>query len=239
MIIPLIVLLLLIFAVMIIIFQKIMKQNVVLATRHLDELSLDYAKKDKEINLRLQEAKQKCQELINQAGEEAQNIKAQMVKEAEDQRDKILAEARTQSEEMIQQADKSRQLLLAEINARINKEATDKACELIENTLPERFKQEVHLHWVEELISGDFNALERLRIPKDVREIKIVSAFGLNEGQRRALYKKLKEVLNCDALPKEEVDPKLVAGIIIHIGSLVLDGSLKNKIQEKTKHIQE
>jgi len=31
------------------------------------------------------------------------------------------------------------------------------------------------------------------------------------------------------------VDPKVVAGIVITIGSLVLDGSFKNKIQEKAR----
>lgn len=236
-IIPLIVLLIIIFAVVIIIFQRIMKQNVVLATRHIDELSQDYTKKEKEIDSQLEETKQKCKEMIDQARQEAQNIEGQVIKEAQTERDRILAQARTQSEEIIQQADKSRQLLLSEINGRINKEATDKACELIQDTIPDRFKQEVHLHWVEELISSDLNELERLRIPKDTQEIRIVSAFGLSEGQRKVLCKKLKDVLGYDVMPKEEVNPKLVAGIIIHIGSLVLDGSLKNKIQERTKNI--
>jgi F0F1-type ATP synthase delta subunit len=236
-IIPLIALLVIVFTVVIIIFQRIMKQNVVLATRHIDELSQDYTKKDKEIDSRLEETKQKCKEMIDQARQEAQNIKEQVIKEAQTERDKILAQARTHSEEMIEQADKSRQLLLSEISERINKEATDKACELIQNALPDRFKQEAHLHWVEELISSDFNELERLRIPKDIREMKIVSAFALSEGQRKILSKKLKDVLGHDIVPKEEVDPKLVAGIIIHIGSLVLDGSLKNKIQERAKNI--
>ncbi|MCX5703498.1 MAG: F0F1 ATP synthase subunit delta [Candidatus Omnitrophica bacterium] len=225
------------FAIMIAVFKKIMNQNVVIATRHIDELSRDYIKKEEKIDSQLKEAKQESQRMIDQARQEAGDIRAQMIKEAEIQRDKILVQARAQSEEMIQQADKSRQLLLSEINERVNREAIDKACGLIQDTLPDRFKQEVHLQWVQELISGDFNELERLHIPKDTREIRIVSAFSLSESQSKALCKKLKDVLGLDLAPKEEVDPKLVAGIIIHIGSLVLDGSLKNKIQEKARNM--
>jgi len=49
------------------------------------------------------------------------------------------------------------------------------------------------------------------------------------------LSKKLKSLLSTDIPIKEEVDPRIVAGMVIHIGSLVLDGSLKNKIQEKAR----
>jgi F0F1-type ATP synthase delta subunit len=77
-----------------------------------------------------------------------------------------------------------------------------------------------------------------LHIPKDAREIKIVSAFELSDTQRKTLHKKLKEVLGNEVSPKEEIEPRLVAGIIIYIGSLVLDGSLRNKVQEQSKKVQ-
>jgi F-type H+-transporting ATPase subunit delta len=93
----------------------------------------------------------------------------------------------------------------------------------------------VHAHWVEELIEEGFNQLEHLRMPEDLREVKITSAFPLTEGQRKSLVKKLKEVLVKDITLKEEVEPKIVSGFIITIGSLVLDGSLKNKIQERAR----
>jgi len=106
---------------------------------------------------------------------------------------------------------------------------------LLQETLPQAFKQEVHLHWVEELIEGGFVQLERLRFPEDIREIKVTSAFSITEEQRKNLSKKLKDVLGYELILKEEIDPKIVAGLIITIGSLVLDGSLRNKIRERTK----
>jgi F-type H+-transporting ATPase subunit b len=224
-----------IFPAMLIMFRKIITKNVVLATQHIDELSQDMSKKEQQLNKQLEESKQKSQEIINKAQEEAEKLKNQIIKDTEAERDKILTQARSKSEEIIQQADKSRQQLLAEINERIEKEAINKACELIQYTLPDVFKQDVHAHWVKELIEGGFAHLERLRIPTDIKEAKVVSAFSLQPEQRKALDKKLTEALGRDISLKEEIDSKLVAGLVIFIGSLVLDGSLKNKIQERAK----
>ena len=106
---------------------------------------------------------------------------------------------------------------------------------LIEETLPEQFKQDAHAHWVEDLIKSGFSELERLHIPPDMQEARIISAFALNEEQKRGINKRLKDALGREIAVKEEVDPKVVAGLIITMGSLVLDGSLKNRIRQKAR----
>ena len=181
--------------------------------------------------------RQKAEEIIRKAQEEAAQAKAQLMKDAEAQKAKLLQETHTQAEELMQQADKSRQLLLDDIKDRIAREAVDKACELIHDTLPEQFKLKVHEHWIEELMDSGLEQLERLKIPEDVKEVKITAAFALEENQRKNLTRKLKDALNKDITLKEEIDPRVVAGFIIHIGSLVLDGSLKNKIQERARNV--
>ena len=224
-----------IFVGLIVVLRRIMTKNVTDATRHLEELNHDYTKKEQEINRQLQEAQKKSQNILKEAQEEAEKLKAQIIKESESERDKILNQARAQSDTVIQQAEKSRQALISELEERIEREAVNKACELMQATLPEQFKQDAHLHWVEELLENGFSQLEHLQFPQGIQEIKITSAFPLTEGQRKNLSKKLKNVLGYEVVLKEEVEPKVVAGLIITIGSLVLDGSLKNKIQEKTK----
>lgn len=224
-----------IFTGLIIMFRRIMTKNVASATEHLEELNQSYTQKEMELNKRLDEAKQKSQELLTQAQEEAQNLKAQTIKDVEIEREKIISEARRQNDEIIAQAEKSRQALIAELEERIARDAIDKACQLIQDALPEQFKQDVHTHWLEELIKDRFQELERLRLPEDIQEIKITSAFALNEEERRALLKRVKSILGRDVTLKEEVDPRVVAGVIITIGSLILDGTLKNRIQEQAK----
>ncbi|MCQ9205870.1 MAG: F0F1 ATP synthase subunit delta [Omnitrophica bacterium] len=228
-----------IFAVLIFILRKILTKNVISATTHLEELNQDYSQKEKEINRRLEESKQKSAELLAVAEKEIQAQKIQIIKDAQDERDRILNEARTQSEEVLQKAEKSRQLLISELDKRIAQEAINRACELVQDNLPQEVKEDVHLRWVQELIESGFTQIDRLHIPKDLKEVKISSAFALNPQQKKDLAKKLKELLKHEVTLKEQVNPKIVAGIIVSIGSLVLDGSFRNKIKLKAKEMDD
>ena len=223
------------FIAMVVMFRKIMTQNIDSATHHIDELNQDYTKKDEDINRRWEEVKHKAEEIIRQAQEEAEKAKAELIKAGETEKEQILKQARAKSEEMVQQADKSCQAMLSEIEARIAKEAMNKAVGLIHDVLPDKFKQSVHNEWVDGLIANGFNHLKNISIPDHVSEVLIVAAFPLTATQRQGLVQKLSSVLNRPLTLKEEVDPKLVAGLIITIASLVFDGTLKNKIMEKAR----
>jgi len=234
-IVSLITLLLVIFFVMVFFFRKIMSQNVVLATKHLEELSQDYAERERQINQQMEEANDKAQEIVSGAQAEAEKIKADSIKHAEEERDSIIQQARNQAQEMIQQADKSCGNLISEMEDRISKEAIKRACDLTHDLLPEEFRMMVHGKWIEDLIEKGFSQAERLRIPEGVEEVKVVSAFALNDEQRKKIAKKLKDAFGRELAIKEEVDPKIVAGLVINIGNLVLDSSLKNKIRGKIR----
>jgi F0F1-type ATP synthase delta subunit len=144
-------------------------------------------------------------------------------------------EARAKAAEVMKQAEKSRDQFLAEMDERVTKESIVRTCELIQDTLPEEFKKLVHSQWVSELTKSGFDKLAKLNLPEDIKEVKISTAFELSEPERVPLHKKIREIVGKDAAITEEVTPKVVAGIVIAIGSLVLDGSLKNKIQEKAR----
>lgn len=236
--ISLILFLIIVSAALAFIFRNIMQKNVVLATKHLDELNQDYTQREDELNRKTNELNQKAQEIIAKAEAEAQGLRVQIIKEAERERDTIISGARTQGSELIQQAEKSRQALIAELEERIAKEAIKRACELIQLTLPDEFKRDVHCRWVEELMSREAAKIERLKVPSDIKEIRLSTAFSLSEQQRKKISERLKELLHRDVMLKEEVDAQLVAGLIITIGSLVLDGSLRNRVEEKAKTIQ-
>jgi len=224
-----------IFAGLIFTLRKIMTQNVISATKHIDELNQDYLKKEDEISRRLEETKQKSEQIVRQAQEESDKLKDKIIKEAEAEKEQILRQARIKSEEMVQQAEKSCYALLSDMQNRVAKETVNKAVGLIHDVLPEKFKQIVHAEWVDELIDKGFSQLHNISIPSDSSEIRVVSAFPFTDDQRKRVLDKLTSILRRQITLKEEIDPKLVAGIVITVASLVFDGSLKNKIMEKTR----
>ena len=192
-IISLVLLQIIIFIGLIVMFRKILSKNVVLATRHLEELNMEYSKKDMEVSKRLNEAKQKYEEILAKARKEAEEEKATILKEAGVEQEKIINDARSQGEAIIQQADKSRRLLISEIEERIHKEAVNKACELIQLTLPEKFKKGVHLQWTDELAEESLSQMQQLQVPKNIKEVKVTSAFPLSDTQRKNIQKKVQK----------------------------------------------
>jgi len=226
---------LLVFAALVVVLKRVLTKNIVSATGHLDELNQDYLKKEEDLKRRIEEAAQKSDEMIRKAEEEAGTIRKKSAEAARAESENMILQARAKGDEIMKQAEKSRQTLLEEMGQRITVGAIDKATELIQNTLPQKLREDAHAEWVADLMEEGLAQLKNVRLEQDVREIKVVSAFPLGDELYKALSKKLRSILGTDLPIKEEVDPQIVAGLVIHIGSLVLDGSLKNKIQEKAR----
>lgn len=220
---------------LVVFFKRIFTKNVATATMHLDDMNQEYEKKEREVTRRLEEAQQKAEDIMHKALAEAEKEKVKIIKEAEDARENLLKQARSQSGGIVEHAEKSRKLILSEIDKRIKKEAIAKACDLIQHTLPEEFKMDVHSRWVSDLIGGGFQGLENIKVAEGVSQLKVTSAFPLSEAEKSIISEKFKTLLGRDIDLKEEINPQIVAGIIIAIGSMVMDGSFKNKIREQAQ----
>ena len=60
----------------------------------------------------------------------------------------------------------------------------------------------------------------------------IVSAFPLTDKQKEDLKQKLKKKIGADIALKAEVNNALIGGFVVTIGSVVIDASMKYKIQK-------
>ena len=73
----------------------------------------------------------------------------------------------------------------------------------------------------EELVAEDQN----------VAEVEVVSATGLDERQRERLAGALRKRLRRDVRLHCTVDPGLIGGAVVRSGDLLIDGSLKGKLE--------
>jgi len=227
-----ILLIVIVFIVMVFVFRNILNRNVISATTHLEELSGEYAEREKKIKKQLEDTQRQCQELSVNAKKDAEKQREDILKQVAEEKKKILQEAQQKSDELIQQADRTRQSLIDEMDHKIEERAIKRAVELVQQALPEAMRRQIHIGWVQELISGSSEQLERLQVPDEVSEARIVTAFSLTGPQQKALGQRIKEKLGRAIQLKEEVDPAVLAGLVVNIGSLVLDGSLRFMIQE-------
>ncbi|MFA5099644.1 MAG: F0F1 ATP synthase subunit delta [Candidatus Omnitrophota bacterium] len=231
--------LVILFIIMISFMSKVMKSQVTSATSHLDELAGEYTKKETEVRKQLDDVKRQSQEILSNAQKEVQAQKEALVKEMSEEKAKILAEAHQNADEVIKQADNARLALLAEMNNKIDEKAVVKAVELLSASIPENIRRDLQQVWFEALLNSSYENMDRLNIPAGLNEVKVVSAFALEDSQRRRLKDKLQDKLGFEITLSEEVDQGIIAGLVVSIGSLFLDGSLKFKIEEVARGQQQ
>jgi F0F1-type ATP synthase membrane subunit b/b' len=219
------------FVGMVVFLKKFFDREATMHTAHLDTLISENTAKEEEIKKQYEDAKRQSQEIIANAQKDAATQKENILKAVAEEKSKIIAEAQAKADEVIKQADNARLALLSELELKISEGATLRAQELLQSVLPEDFRKEVHDRWVNDVIANGFSELDRLRVPEGLSEVKVVSAFSLSEKERALLKSKLKDKLGIEVSLEEVMDPSLICGLVVNIGSLILDGSLKFKIQ--------
>jgi F-type H+-transporting ATPase subunit delta len=63
-------------------------------------------------------------------------------------------------------------------------------------------------------------------------DVKVISAFELDESVSHALAEKLKKVLDSDVSLDTEIDTSLIGGVTIRAGDIVIDGSIKGRLNK-------
>ncbi len=233
---PFLVLQIVIFIGLVAVLRRILGRNLTDATAHLQSLNAEYMRRQEELKQRLEEAEQQYRTQMTQAKVEAEHLVARSREEAESSRVRLVKEAQAESERIVQQGLESRDALRREIEQSMEARAIERACELIEEALPSQLRQDIQSHWLEELLSNGFAQLNLVETEESIHEARVVSAFPLTSEQRHALGKRLKEKLGRDVTLTEATDGRLVAGLMITLGSLVLDGSLKSKVRKAARH---
>jgi F0F1-type ATP synthase membrane subunit b/b' len=221
-----------IFAAFIFALRHILTKNITSATSHLDDLSADFIRREDEIKQRLAEAQKIHEDALSKARTEIEQLRLEADRQIKEERDRILLAAQNESEQVIVKAQKTREMMVNELRREIEAGMMAKIQSMMAQVLPPRAQRELHKIWMEDLLATDLLPLQQMRISEDVREAKLKSAFAMTEGDKKAFKNKFRELLGRDFIFHEEVDAALVAGVLITVGDIILDGTLVNKIEQ-------
>ena len=235
---PFLILQLALFVAMVAGLRRLISRNLTSASAHLQGLNAEYAKRHEELKQRAGEAESQYTEQMDRAKAEAEQFVVQARQEAESSKAQVLEEARLESERIVQQGLETRDALRKEIEQIMERRAVERACELIQEVLPGHFRRDLQSQWLTELLQNGLTQLDAVRTEEDVQEVKVVSAFPLNEEQRQFLRERLNKKFGRQIPLTEATDAQLVAGLVLTLGSVVLDGSLASKLTQAVRHAQ-
>lgn len=185
----------------------------------IDVHEKDFAKKKREAEIEL-EAKRKTSE------KELNEMKESIVTNAKKEGEKIMAQAKKNEE-------KFRQQLAQDMEGK----AVDYAGRIFQMVVSEQVTPEVNKKLIGELLDA-LSEVDAGTITIDGGASEFKSSHPMDEEQKRRLEGLLKEKFDADIKVEETVDPTILGGLILKLGSLEIDGSLRNRYQEAVSEVK-
>jgi F-type H+-transporting ATPase subunit delta len=71
------------------------------------------------------------------------------------------------------------------------------------------------------------------------RRVEIVSAQALDTAAVERVRDRIRVAFNCEPIIEQQVDPKLIGGLVIRVGNNVYDGSLRSRLNQLAKRMQQ
>lgn len=231
MLIQFIILQVLVFGLIIFFIKRILSKDTMTAETRLNQVYEELLEKQKQVTQKIEEAEK---EYVAKK-EEATALVAKMKKEAQAElstkEDTVIKEAKAQADEMVQKARASAE----DLRKRLQKEESAKVIEycssLIQQALTPTTIAAIHRQMVQEFISrGD--SLDFSTVSTDVMEVNIKTASALLPEEKEAIDKLINSKLNREIKSQEVEDTKLIAGVALEFGTLILDGCLASAIND-------
>ena len=115
-----IIVLVIIFGGLVYALRQVLTKNISHATTHLDALNADFVRREEEIRKKQEEADRYHKEVVDKAQADADRLRSQMAEQVEIEKEKLLAEARAQGETIIEKAEKTKDVISADLRRTVN-----------------------------------------------------------------------------------------------------------------------
>jgi F0F1-type ATP synthase delta subunit len=101
----------------------------------------------------------------------------------------------------------------------------------------DRMSKQLHRQFMDELLDA-LGDIEGASITVDGEQAEFTSGQVLEQDQKERFQGLLKDKFGVDVEVKEKVDHELLAGMVFKLGSLEIDGSLRNRYHEAAEDVR-
>jgi F0F1-type ATP synthase membrane subunit b/b' len=226
----------LILGLVIVVIKRLLLNDTMRAVKRIQAVEAEVRKKEEGIRREIKEHEKAFARQKLEAEEQLQRHKAQTEKELTRMRDQMLTDARKESDRILEQAHKGEEKLRQKIALEMETKAVDYAGQVFKLVFGERVDAEVNKQFNEELL----DALEEIdgdSITIDTAEGEVKTSQAMDVEQKRRLEGLLSEKFGHDIQLVERVDADLLSGLVLTLGSLEIDGSLRSRFDEAVQEL--
>jgi len=225
------------FAILVfLLWQFLYKQNSA-AVERLQQLYQENLKREEDLKNAQEAADQELKEKIAQHNEEIKNLKAAGEVDVQKMHEEILARAKEEADKIVAEAEASKERIKASLVSEMEEKALVLASDIIGHIFTDQVAQGIHHHLIDEFIE-EIEKSDGQRLQLDVETVEIAAPYPLTQEQEENLKKILSTKMGRSVSLKGTIDQEMVAGMVVRLENLVLDGSLRNKLKGTLAYVR-
>jgi F-type H+-transporting ATPase subunit b len=202
--------------------------------RHLHEQNI---KREEELRSEIEKINQEKDAELAKAKEEA----AQIVKDAKEKASKLSQDIQNQAKDdarrIFEQSTTRIKDLEKDLAANYQEMALDLSVKMLELIFTEHGKENLQRQLIMELVE-EIKNIEKERFTIKTKQVKVTSVSPIEPEQMKELVSILSDKIGTGIELQEETNPKLIAGLVIEIGTFIIDGSLRSKLRKVIPYLK-
>lgn len=187
--------------------------------------------REAELNAKIKQASEELAARKKELDQLEQKMKSDLEASAEKHREELVTKARTDAEEIITKAQNAADGIRLEIEKQMEIRIIDHAVTIIGGVLTKRARVSLEKDLLEEFLEQLKN-VDMSKISQDIKKADVVTSLGLSDPELKRISDEVKVRSGRLFEFHSKVDASHIAGVVIHFGSLQLDGSLRTAVKE-------
>lgn len=226
-----------ILVVIIFVIRRLLLGDTMTAVNRIRQVEGEVRKKEEAIRHEIEEHEKEFTRKKAEAEAELQKQRGESEKEVARMKDQVMADAKKEADRIVDQAKKNEEKMRQQILQDMEEKTVDFAGEVFKLVFSEKIGEAINREFITELLDA-LEQVDSSSITVDATSADFTASHPMAADQKERLEKLLSEKFSAQVKVNEKVVPELLAGLILKLGSLEIDGSLKNRFQEAVVEVK-
>lgn len=230
-----------VFVVMVIGVKQLLLRDAAKATNALREAEAELGKKEEAVRKRIDENEAEFRRKSVEAQETLTRTREAMEREIAKNREAMLDDAKKERDRMVEDAQRSIEKVRQELYREAETRTLDYAGKIYEMVFSDDLGKNLDHAFLEELLAA-LEEMDASNITVNAPSIEVECSHPLDDKHKTRIQDLVARKFDASLPVSETVNPELIAGVKIKLGSLEIDGSLRNRFREavgqlKSEHV--
>ena len=219
------------FLLIVFVLRKLLYTETAKEVKRLKILRDENTRKQGELQQKIDASEKAYGEKIAAAEEEIRGLRRKAEDEVSQEKKKIIGKAKNESEDILKAAFNAKEKIREEAFFHMEKKAPLLASKIFKEILSSEVKKAIHKELVKRVIE-EIKQIEKSKFKVKTKMGEIISAYSLEKNEKSQLVSLIFEKIGHKVEFNEKEDKGLTAGVVINLGTLVIDGSLENRLKQ-------